>query len=168
MMRLIAAGAIAALLLAAPAHAAPANVRGLDLRMAPDLVLRGLDGTTYRLSSFRGRVVAIHFWASWCVPCRHELPMLARFMRRHPDAVVLPISLDVNPQDAIRFARATGARVPMLFAPASVAYAFGVRAIPATIILDREGRMLYAVAGEAPWGAPDFARLLSGAIPRLP
>lgn len=146
----------------------PSNVRGLDLRLAPDLVLRGMDGSTYRLRDFRGRMVAIHFWASWCVPCRHEIPELDRFIRTHPDLVVLPISLDTNPQDAIRFLQAIHARIPLLFAPMRVAFAFGVRAIPATIILDKDQRMVYAVAGEAPWNSPDFAELLAGALPRLP
>lgn len=140
----------------------------LDLRIAPDMEMTALDGKTYSLSQFRGHMIALHFWASWCVPCRREVPMMARFIHANPGAVVIPVSVDATPQAAMHFLDTVNASIPLMFAPSSVAAAFGVRAIPTTIILDRDRRMLYRISGAAPWDSPEFRDLLLGFRARLP
>jgi len=140
----------------------------LDLSVAPNVAISGFNGEAYSLDQFKGHVVALHFWASWCVPCRDEVPNMARFINNNPDAVVLPVSVDVNHDSAARFLDSVNASMPLLFVPLSTARQFGVNAIPTTIILDMDGRKLYKISGAAPWGEPDFTDLLLGFTSRLP
>lgn len=154
------------LLWSTPAHAV--KPVALDLSFAPDITMRDINGRSITLSQFKGHMVALHFWASWCGPCRTEIPKMARFIREHPNAAVLPVSLDTNPQAAMRFLDQIGVGIPLMFAPMSVASAYGVRAVPTTIIIDRDMRKLYAVHGEAPWLEKDFSDLLLGFRARLP
>lgn len=140
----------------------------LDLSIAPNIELSSFNGRTFHLSDFRGRMIALHFWASWCVPCRVEMPIMGRFIADNPNAVVLPISVDRNPKAAMRFLDQIGVSIPLMFAGKTVTDLFQVRAIPTTIILDKDRRFLYKVFGQTPWNAKDFKDLLLGFRPRLP
>jgi len=140
----------------------------LDLSIAPNIEITGFNGELYSLAQFKGHVIALHFWASWCVPCRLEIPKMAEFVRQNPDAIVLPVSVDINHSSATEFLDQVNASIPLMFAPLNAARKFGVTAIPTTIILDMDGRKLYKISGEAPWGEPDFADLLLGFTARLP
>jgi len=140
----------------------------LDLSIAPNIEIKGFNGELYSLSQFKGHVVALHFWASWCVPCRREIPKMAEFIKRNHDAVVLPVSVDINHSSATKFLDQVNSSIPLMFAPLNTARKFGVTAIPTTIILDMDGRKLYKISGEAPWSENDFADLLLGFTSRLP
>lgn len=73
----------------------------------PDFSFSALDsGVAYRLHSFKGKTLLVNFWASWCVPCREEFPLLIRLARTHPETLqVILLSVDEAPEDAVRFVR---------------------------------------------------------------
>jgi thiol-disulfide isomerase/thioredoxin len=115
---------------------------------APPFELVDLEGQTVSLKSLRGRPVVLNFWATWCGPCRAEMPMLAAWARSHPDAVVLGISVDRDPEAVRRL-------VPTLDVPYrilldsrhEVATAYGVDTYPTTFRLDENGQILGSHTG---------------------
>ncbi len=114
--------------------------------MAPDFSLRSLDGQMVSLSQFRGSVVILDFWASWCVPCRNTLPALHALWREVADRGVafVGISLDRSGSAAAGYLSAVDfegmlALWESLAAAQSVASLYGARTIPRTVIIDRRG-----------------------------
>ncbi len=114
--------------------------------IAPDFTLRSLDGQTVSLSQFRGSVVILDFWASWCGPCRATLPALHALWREVADrgVVFMGVSLDRSERAAAGYldASALGGMLALwdsLAAAQAVAANYGARAIPRTVVIDRRG-----------------------------
>ncbi|MGH7531470.1 MAG: TlpA family protein disulfide reductase, partial [Gemmatimonadales bacterium] len=107
----------------------------------PPFVLPALiSGDSVRLEDYRGRVVVLTFWASWCGPCRHELPELDR-LRRELDTTnvaVLGLNEDVNPDDARRFLAEIGVTFPSAEGRGGLRTRYGYRGLPYTLVLDRD------------------------------
>lgn len=113
---------------------------------APDFELRSLDGRTVRLSNLRGRPVLLNFWATWCAPCRVEMPWLIELDRQYgPQGVeMVGVSLD-DPgaeQDIAKFVAERGVHYTILIGNSSVADSYGgVRFMPQSFFIDREGKI---------------------------
>jgi len=120
-----------------------------DRRAAPELVLPRLDGPgRLRLAEYRGRPVVVNFWASWCGPCREEMPMLARFAQGQRRVAVLGVAVNDAPSDSRAFAREAGVRFPLgVDRDAATAGRFGVSGLPVTVFVDAQGRVVRTVAG---------------------
>jgi peroxiredoxin len=116
----------------------------------PDFTLRQLDGPNLRLQEQRGRVVMVNFWATWCGPCRQELPHLDRLYRQYRPAgfVLLGVSIDDEPAKAAALARSLGLGFPVLFdADKGVARQWDLGAMPSTVLIDRNGRVRHIHRG---------------------
>lgn len=118
---------------------------------APALTLRRLDAPgTLSLASLRGKVVVINFWASWCVPCRDEAPLLERtwLENRAKGLVVLGVDANDYTADARRFVRKYGLTYPIVLDPhGSTLGHWGVPGLPTTFVVDRQGRVVAKVLG---------------------
>lgn len=123
--------------------------------LAPDFTLKDIDGKPYTLSNLRGSVVVINFWATWCAPCRVEIPDLSRIYTNYKDQdlVILGVSLDEAGTDQVRkFAANYKMTYPVLHGTrtelARVNELYGpITAIPTTFIIDREGYIHTAFLG---------------------
>jgi cytochrome c biogenesis protein CcmG/thiol:disulfide interchange protein DsbE len=134
---------------------------------APDFSLPTTDGKTVQLSSLRGKPVVVVFYASWCHPCREELPALDRFVREHPDRLqVVGVSYRDLASDSVDFIRDLGVKFPaVLDEPESpVAQRYGVRGIPQTVFVDARGVVRGRIYGETSRRAlqPAIDDLLAG------
>jgi peroxiredoxin len=119
--------------------------------VSPDVTLPALSGEPRSIGSFRGRPLVLSFFATWCIPCREEIPVLSRIAERHREAIaVVGVSLDETPPESVaEFARQHGITYPVLLDPAGVDLGgtLGVPPIPATFVLDPEGRVVLAERG---------------------
>jgi peroxiredoxin len=118
---------------------------------APDFSVETLDGDTLRLTELRGQVVLVNFWATWCAPCRLEMPGFQRVWEDHAERgfVIVGLSVDRGVRaDVERWVRQRGITYPIAFAPGAVTRAYGgANVLPTSILIDREGRIAHRVEG---------------------
>lgn len=114
-------------------------------RKAPDFALRDADGKLVRLSDYRGKVVLLNFWATWCGPCKLEIPWFIEFERQHKHRgfAVLGVSMDEDGWEVVKpYIRRFGVNYRILMGDDTVAQLYGgVDALPTTFLIDREGRI---------------------------
>ena len=113
------------------------------------------------LGTFRGKVVMLNFWASWCVPCRAEMPLLnALYAKERPHGfVLLGISLDADPADAKAALARTTVSFPILFdADNTTAGKYGIVGMPSTALIDRKGRLRWLHSGYKPGDETEYRR----------
>lgn len=114
-------------------------------KMAPDFTLEDASGAPVTLSQFRGKVVLLNFWATWCIPCGAEIPMLTEFQQAYKDRdfVVLGVSMDDEGWKAVRpYVDSRKVNYPVMIANERISKLFGgLKAIPETLIIDRSGRI---------------------------
>ncbi len=170
--RLLARAALAGMVLAGSAAAANAAA-DLNLYDAPRPIseVRFEDGRGQALSlaAFRGKVVLLNVWATWCVPCRREMPTLDRLQARlgGPDFEVVPLSIDRGGRPAIkRFYREIGISNLGIYVDTSgkVKRPLRVLGLPTTLLIGRQGRALGRLIGPAEWDTPNIIALLRRTI----
>ena len=123
------------------------------------------DSTRGRLSDYAGRVVVLNFWATWCAPCRAEMPSLQALQDALGDEGLSVVTVAFgrhNPAQMDRFwAEAGITSLPLhLDAGSELAQAMGVRGLPHSFVLDRAGRVIADLPGEADWDAPETLALM--------
>jgi len=136
---------------------------------APDYVFKDAEGRDVRFNDFKGRVAVVNLWATWCAPCKIEMPTLAALAEHYKDredVAVVTISMDVD--KAVPEARAFIADHPPLVFYADPKFQLpfefpGKGAMPQTILLDRQGKVRAVLTGEADW-ASDEAKALVDAL----
>ena len=155
---------------AAPAAGDPAKALGLtrpSARPTPDVPVGTADDATLRVSDFKGKVVFLNFWATWCKPCEEEMPGLERLYQRFKSQglVVLAVSLDADGASVVRpFVARHKLTFPVGLDPRlTVCGAWGVWALPTSVIIDRSGRRVLAANGPREWDGPT-ATALFGAL----
>ena len=130
----------AGLLLGAPA---PASGPPAPDDAARPFTLSDLDGRPVTLASFKGRLVLLHFWATWCPTCREEMTILEEGARAHPETlVILGINLGEKRSKVASYVKESGITFPILLdARGKVAASYGVLSLPITLVIDRDGRV---------------------------
>ena len=117
---------------------------------APDFTLKSVAGPNLRLQEQRGQVVMINFWATWCGPCRQEMPHLNRIYDKYRSTgfVLLGVNIDDDPRAAADLAAKLGLRFPVLLdTDKKVSRVYDMSAMPATLLVDRDGRVRYIHRG---------------------
>ena len=122
---------------------------------APGFTLQNLNGSPVNLGDFRGKVVLLNFWASWCGPCKKEIPALKRLyqVRKGPDFEILAVSLDRTAGDKVAsFVNANQMEFPILLNPdGDMGGRYWVRGIPTSFLLDKKGIVKWKVVGGKEW-----------------
>jgi cytochrome c biogenesis protein CcmG/thiol:disulfide interchange protein DsbE len=153
--RLLLVSAAAATLLMTSCSSAPAAgaaVRPVEKRkQAPDFTLKDADGKPVKLSDYKGKVILLNFWATWCGPCKIEIPWFMDFETRFKDRgfAVLGVSTDEEGWEVVRpYIERQKVNYRMVIATEEVAQLYGgVESLPTSFILDREGRIASAHVG---------------------
>ena len=126
---------------------------GLEGQAAPDFALKSSTGENLRLSEYRGNVVMINFWATWCGPCRQEMPLLDELYTRYERVgfSLLGVNIDDDSRRAMQMIEDLGVSFPVLFdARKEVSQLYQVEAMPVTVLVDREGNVRYVHHGYKP------------------
>jgi peroxiredoxin len=154
--RLTAGAALAAVLAASAAsHASAAGLAGIGASTAEaeralrDHELKTLDGRTLTLGGLHGDVVVVNFWASWCAPCRRELPRLGGLQKELSAAGgrVIAVSIDEDAENARRFCRTEHVTLPVAHdGPDGLAKSLDLKNVPLTIVIDRDGHVAYTTS----------------------
>lgn len=135
-------------------------IKELDLvrppkpKFADDFTIPTVGGTSFRLSAHRGRPVFMNFWATWCPPCLEEMPAMERLWRAQKDAglVMLAVTVDSNPKLVAPFLERRGFTFTIgLDAKMELAHTYGVRALPSSFVIDRDGRLAAIAIGPRAW-----------------
>src|SRR5438309_10113238 len=131
-----------------PIDKAGAQMKG---QPAPEFTLQSLDGKTVHLADFRGKGVLLNFWATWCQPCKIEMPWFVELQKKYgPQGLqVVGIAMDdASEQDIAKFAQNMGVNYPVLIGKESVGEAYGgVPYLPLTFYIDRSGKVTSKVPG---------------------
>ena len=160
--------ALAVVLPVSSASQPSAKVTALAPVAVPAIELKDTSGKLHRLSDYRGKVVVVNFWATWCEPCRAEMPSLQRLKerfdrdKRRPSAVViLAVNYNENAANVEKFLKVVPVDFPVLldaFGEAASTWKPGV--LPASFMIGRDGRMYYRVIGELDWSAAEATSLV--------
>ena len=159
---------LAALMLGLALAAAPAAAEVLKPwtgGATPALELSDLRGTKHRLADYRGKVVLVNFWATWCVPCREEMPSIERLRASLEGRPFVVLAVNVaEPQSRIRkFLEAVPVGFPVLLDQDSqTTRAWQAKLLPATYIVGTDGRIRYRHVGELDWSRPEVRDLILG------
>jgi peroxiredoxin len=133
-------------------------VRGRTPAMAPDFALPNLAGQAVRLSAYRGQVVLVNLWATWCPPCRDEMPSMEKLHQRLKDRgfVLLAVSEDEGGVATVKpFIEQLKVTFPVLIdTEGEVGKKYGVWGFPESFLVDRDGRIVDRVIGPRDWVAP--------------
>ncbi|MBL8791984.1 MAG: TlpA family protein disulfide reductase [Rhizobiales bacterium] len=138
-------------------------------RTIDNLKMRGKDGPL-SLTAYRGQLVILNLWATWCLPCRREMPSLSRlaqWMKGKPSAV-LPLAFDRSGTSAVEtfYAEMAITNLPVLVGQsANLQDVTSQVGLPSTLILDDAGRVRWSISGEAEWDDPDTLRWLTSLLP---
>jgi len=161
------AGVVAVAVLVAFHLLKRAHGPGAEHRLAPDFTLPQLNGPELRLSSYRGKVVLLDFWATWCVPCREETPRLVELQQKYGDQglQIIGVSMDDSPEPARAFYQQFHMNYPVVMGNAAMGELYGgVLGLPIAFLIGRDGR-IYAKhigATDAAVFEKDIRSLLAG------
>lgn len=125
---------------------------------AASFQVKANDGQTYSVSDFKGKVLVLNFWASWCKPCVDEMPSLNRFAQemKGQGVTVLGVSVDHDEEKYKKFLKAANIRFPVYRdGKADIPASYGTYKYPETYIIDKNGKVVEKIIGEKMWMDPD-------------
>lgn len=135
------------------------------LAPAPALRLKNSDGKPVDLAQYKGRVVLVNFWATWCPPCRKEFPSLGRVRKLFGPNEFEVIAVNVGEDADTVFSFAGDTEFPVLFDHDSKAMAaWSVRGLPTTYLVDKQGRWVYRATGGREFDDADIVKLIRGLL----
>ena len=147
--------------LAAQAAAPAANSR------APDFTLHAADGRNVRLEELRGQVVLVNFWATWCGPCRQEMPRLNELYTRYraSGVVLLGVNIDDDPATALATAQKLNVAFPVLLdTDKKVSKLYDLSTMPSTVVIDRDGKVRYVHRGYREGTESEYEQAIRGLL----
>ncbi len=121
---------------------------------APDFALEDLDGNIVKLSDYRGKVVFLNFWATWCPPCRAEIPYFIELIEQYGKDGFVVLGVDLDPRDFSKvpaFVSQQGMNYPVLYDTKGVSGMYGgIQSIPTTFVINRDGKVVEQIVGSRP------------------
>jgi len=140
----------------------PFGIRNYDIGTAPDFILQDVDGENFALKNTRGRWVFLHFWASWCGPCREEMPAVQRLADTMKDDLTIVMINTAEDEDTIfEFLAAIDVELNSLMdVDGLVTEVWKPRGLPTTFLIDPDGKVKYQAIGGREWEKPEYMNFL--------
>jgi peroxiredoxin len=140
------------------------KIQSIVDKKAPDFCLEGLNGEKVQLKALKGRIIFLNFWATWCGPCKKEMPSMEVLYQQFKERnfVFLTISLDFGGQEPVRkFIENHRYQFPVLLdSSGKTLDLFEINKIPTTLIIDKNGKMIGRIIGPRNWSSPEFFSLI--------
>ena len=158
----------ALMVLAGAAWAAGGTIKPWSGGATPPLALRDLEGKEHKLADYKGKVVVLNFWATWCDPCREEMPAMQRLQDKHAGKlVILAVDYGEGPPRITDFLK----KVPVKFTvlldrDTSAATAWKVKVLPTTLVIDPEQKVRFVVVGDVGWDTPPVESEIINLLPK--
>lgn len=135
----------------------------------PEVALKGLDGREHRLSDYKGKVIVLNFWATWCEPCREEMPSMQKLQERLAGRPFAILAVDFGEGEAR--IKAFLEKLPVKFTvlldrDGEAARAWRVRVLPVSFVVDADQKIRYSVTGDADWASPGVEQAIRKLLPR--
>jgi len=129
----------------------PAQATTSGMKMAPDFTLQSLDGKTVHLSDFRGKAILLNFWATWCEPCKVEMPWIVDLQKKYASQGLQVVGVamdDASPEEITKFTQQMGVNYPVVIGKDEVADSYGgLPFLPTTFYIGRDGKIVDKVLG---------------------
>jgi thiol-disulfide isomerase/thioredoxin len=151
----------------AASESLPKGIMKLDGGAAPALLLEDMDGQGWDIGEARGRWVFVHFWAAWCGPCRREMPTIQAIYPQFDagELEIVVINTAESEDTVFEFLAAVAPDLnPLMDRDGLVTERWQPRGLPATFLVDPDGRLQYLALGGRPWDAPDYMKFLQKLI----
>ncbi|MDH5637288.1 MAG: TlpA family protein disulfide reductase [Nitrospinota bacterium] len=145
----------------------PGGEAPMQGKMAPDFTLPALGGETLRLADYKGKLVFLNIWATWCAPCREEMPSMQRLAEKLAGGnfAMITISIDEKTEDVEKFVKELGLTFPVGMDPAQeVAAQYKITGVPETYIISPDGVVNHHLIGPGDWDEPAIVRAFSGQV----
>ena len=146
----------------------PLQTGSSENKVAKNFTLKNVQGEAVSLSQYRGKVVILNFWATWCPPCREEMPSMERLYQKYKgqDLVMLAVNVDDNSKQAVsKFLKRTPYSFPILLdRDSKVQNVYGVFRFPESFIIDRNGVVVTKIVGGRDWMSTAIFKLLDALI----
>lgn len=155
------------LLLAALLAGGPLTATAGDAKPAPAFTLPNQQQAQVSLADFQGEVVMINFWASWCAPCREEMPLLNGLYKKYKALgfTLLGVNMDENSNDAYAMLKEIPVSFPVVFdSHGRVGKLYGLIAMPSTVFVDRKGNVRFAHAGYAKGDEKEYEKYIKALV----
>ena len=137
----------------------PAQKKAVSGMPAPDFELTDITGKSWHLADFRGKVVLVNFWATWCDSCKEENPSLQKFMdseKENRNLVLLTILYNDSPQNAVDYLKRYNLSFNVLLDDRKTSLVYGITGVPETFVISKKGLLKGKFIGPVQWGAPDL------------
>lgn len=163
------AAVIASLLAVASASGAPlappSGLLALNPKPAPTLKLKNADGKAFDLASTRGRWTLVHFWASWCGPCRKEMPTLQKMSVKLPELTLILVNTSETDDEVFSFLATVSPNLDSLMdRDGTVTERWKPRGLPSSYLVDPQGRLRYLALGGRDWDSPAYLNFLQALL----
>jgi peroxiredoxin len=144
-----------------------AEFRKMERVTPPPLVLKDMNGKSHSLAAYKGKVVLVNFWATWCPPCREEMPSMQRLKEKMAGRpfVMLGVDSGESPADLEGFLEKVKVDFTILFdADSAVTRRWKVFALPSSFLIDKQGKVRYVLAGPTEWDGKEAVDLIESLL----
>lgn len=140
--------------------------RPTEVKDAPDFLLKDLNDNATSLGNYQGKVVLVHFWATWCIPCKEELPTINALWERFRDRGLVIVAVAEDSKKAVEpFIREHGLKFPVVIDQYGKAFrSYGVRALPTSYLVNRAGNIEGIAIGQRDWIAEEVTDFIEGLL----
>lgn len=140
--------------------------RPAEVKSAPDFILKDIEGLSKGLRDYQGRVVLVHFWATWCIPCKDELPTINALWDKFKDQGLVIVAVAEDSKKAVEpFAKENNLKFTVLIDQYGKAFrSYGVRALPTSYLVNRTGNIEGIAIGQRDWSRSDTEELINGLL----